>query len=458
MKKILFSLLVAIALGACSNDDGKGLDESIILTGGTQTSQTIYADETQKSEGIKFTATEPWTAIVNEVNTRADGSNVDWLKLSAYSGGAGEFTLSLTLTPNTSGKSRKAEIRITAGKTELTIIVEQKAETESGTTIRKTIKKITRKEVFNSDKVYGSSDYISEVVKTFSYDEQGRVARITSTSVDNVDKENDIITFDYTIAGEITIHEKETYGSGTMYEETYIAKLNEQGNVVALQDDDKNTGTYGDYIRFSYTDGNRLAQWKDADAGSEASSGTFSYNNGMLSKYEYVEGKEPESSFTVNVDMNKAYTHCYPNNLSVDMVGILFNDDDDFDFLFYIGRMGKTSDYLPEVLPDFTARDEWDSEQERYLEPNTTFEESYNTVKWSYNDLVMNYTFDKDNYLTSIQTQRGFSVMKTTYTVVVGNELVDPYMPELGYKYTTKNSKTTKVRDDVDTHAWTIEY
>lgn len=38
MKKILFSLLVAIALGACSSDDGKGLDESIVLTGGTQTS------------------------------------------------------------------------------------------------------------------------------------------------------------------------------------------------------------------------------------------------------------------------------------------------------------------------------------------------------------------------------------------------------------------------------------
>lgn len=42
----------------------------------------------------------------------------------------------------------------------------------------------------------------------------------------------------------------------------------------------------------------------------------------------------------------------------------------------------------------------------------------------------MNYTFDKDNYLTGIQTQRGFTVMKTTYTVVVGNELVDPNIPE----------------------------
>ena len=132
-------------------------------------------------------------------------------------------------------------------------------------------------------------------------------------------------TFDYTIAGEITMNEKEVYDSSSnIYEDTYIIKLNEQGNVASIQDDDKNTGTFSDYIRFSYTDDNRLAQWKDADAGSETSSGTFSYDNGMLSKYEYVEGKSLEDSRTISVDVNKAYTHRYPNNLPVDMVGLLF--------------------------------------------------------------------------------------------------------------------------------------
>ena len=103
------------------------------------------------------------------------------------------------------------------------------------------------------------------------------------------------------------------------------------------------------------------------------------------------------------------------------MVGLLLCNDDDFDFLFYIGRTGKTSDYLPEVFPDFTARDEWDRIMESYQTPNTTVEEYYHTIVWSDDKLVMNYTFDKDNYLTGIQTQRGFTVMKTTYTVV-GNE------------------------------------
>ena len=104
-----------------------------------------------------------------------------------------------------------------------------------------------------------------------------------------------------------------------------------------------------------------------------------------------------EDSRTISVDVNKAYTHRYPNNLPVDMVGLLLCNDDDFDFLFYIGRTGKTSDYLPEVFPDFTARDEWDRIMESYQTPNTTVEEYYHTIVWSDYELVMNYNFEKDN-------------------------------------------------------------
>ena len=62
MKKLFLGFLVAIALGACSSEENEP-EGAIVLTGGTQTSQTIYADETQKSEGIKFTAKEPMEAM-----------------------------------------------------------------------------------------------------------------------------------------------------------------------------------------------------------------------------------------------------------------------------------------------------------------------------------------------------------------------------------------------------------
>ena len=111
MKKILLCLFVAACFASCSNNDENA---SIQLTGNTTTSQTVYADETSKPEGIKFTATAPWTAMVKNVTTTRS-SEVDWLTLNLYSGDAGEYTLTMTLQPNLTGKDRVAEIVITCG-------------------------------------------------------------------------------------------------------------------------------------------------------------------------------------------------------------------------------------------------------------------------------------------------------------------------------------------------------
>lgn len=461
IKKSFLGFLAAIALGACSNEEGKN-DDSIILNDGIQLSQTIYADETQKNGSIKFTATEPWTITVDEVKTKAEGSNVDWLKLSAYSGGVGEFALNLTLTPNTSGKSRKAEIRIMAGKTVLTITVEQKAETESGEEVPQTkvAKKITYRLVDNTMKVMlpDVSDYVREQQRAFSYDENGRVARIVKNNSENGRQSNSIMLFDYTIAGEIAIKEQWSFDDGDTYTDNYIAKLNEQGNAISLQTNDKGTGVFKDYIRFSYTADHRLAQWKDADAGSETSLSNFSYSNGLLSKFEYISGKYSDESRVINIDTDKAYSSRRPNNASVDMCGVLLQDDDDYDFLFYIGRLGKTSDYLPEVMPDIFVEDEWHREISDYTEPDKTYTEEYYSIKWSGKDLVLVYTYDADKCLTGIQTERSFSVMKNTWTVKTTNELVDPNHPEHGYKFTKSETKTTKVNDDKNVYTWTIEY
>lgn len=130
MKKLIFALLACAALVGCNKEND--LPKEIELTGGTQTSQEVYADETSKNDGIKFKATAPWTASVTETATRAEGSDVEWLQLSAYEGKAGEQTLALTLKVNTTGKDRKAEIKIVCGATIITITVEQKGATEGG--------------------------------------------------------------------------------------------------------------------------------------------------------------------------------------------------------------------------------------------------------------------------------------------------------------------------------------
>ncbi len=142
-KKVVFMLKVfsaALVLplvlfaASCSesNDDG-GNDDPVKLAPETKPVQQVYADEQQGPAPIKFTATGPWTATVAAVPTKAEGgSEVDWLKLSAYKGGAGEVSLTMELQPNLTGQDRKAEIRIACGGTVITITVEQKGTTESG--------------------------------------------------------------------------------------------------------------------------------------------------------------------------------------------------------------------------------------------------------------------------------------------------------------------------------------
>lgn len=76
MKNIFYCLFAAALLFSCSDDEN---NESIRLTGNTETLQVVYADETNKPESIKFTATAAWTATVTNVtttsNSEADEAN-----------------------------------------------------------------------------------------------------------------------------------------------------------------------------------------------------------------------------------------------------------------------------------------------------------------------------------------------------------------------------------------------
>lgn len=124
-------LLALFAFASCSKDESD--NKEIVLTGGTTTTQTVYADQTSGvGNGIKFNATARWTATVSAIAGKSGGSDLDWLALNAYSGGAGEHTLIMTLKENTTGADRKAQISIVCGGTTIRISVEQKGTTQNG--------------------------------------------------------------------------------------------------------------------------------------------------------------------------------------------------------------------------------------------------------------------------------------------------------------------------------------
>ena len=135
MKKLLIVLLSACTWWACDKGDD-GAPSSIVLTGGSG-DQTIYADETSVNggQGIAFEAAEAWYAEVSEVQAKASSGEVDWLTLSAYEGGAGQYTLQITLRANETGSDRAAEIRIVCDEDEIVIVVRQKAQTKDNQSV-----------------------------------------------------------------------------------------------------------------------------------------------------------------------------------------------------------------------------------------------------------------------------------------------------------------------------------
>lgn len=234
------ALLAMAALAACG-DDGDG-DKSLKLTGGTQTEQTVFADQTQKTGSIHFTASADWTASVSAVTTKAAADEVGWLTLSAYSGGAGEFSLTMTLKPNLTGRDRKAQIRIVCGETVITIVVEQKGTKEDGTlpdggeTQGRRISRIRQDNYFYS----GSKvEYDGTETYDFTYDADGRVTRIVQTEINETtgasgtvtDVTTVAITYgDKSVAYEISSTENDVESP---YKPTGSIVLDEKGRVVS---------------------------------------------------------------------------------------------------------------------------------------------------------------------------------------------------------------------------------
>jgi len=125
MKKYLLMLTTAVLIfGACSSD--KDDNGGITIPDSKQLNQEVYADETRG--GINFTATGDWTATVTEKTVSkatAGTSGPEWIALSQYSGSAGTYSLVITMSVNTTGKTRAATILIKSGSDTIEITVTQ---------------------------------------------------------------------------------------------------------------------------------------------------------------------------------------------------------------------------------------------------------------------------------------------------------------------------------------------
>ena len=248
----------------------------------------------------------------------------------------------------------------------------------------------------------------------------------------------------------------------------YTVTLDDRGNAVKLQKKNEYETGMLDVANFGYTNDVRLGKVVTYEYSDEENQDIFSYENGLMIKHTRLEeyGEDDEHSFDESYYVNK-----YPNNNMVDMMGyLLYGDVDDyeFNFLFLIGRLSKTSDYFLEYSPyvDEMAMGVNSGYTE---EPGTRLHYSYPSANHNDNkDVTCEY--DEDNNLTKVHISWSYDINDITYDIVVIDKVIsveykdgnpqnqDPDNIIKYYDGRTENRKTTYVKSGKDYATYTIKY
>lgn len=236
--------------------------------------QTVNSDALTAS-GITFTASEAWSATVQEVR-----SECAWLTISPDHGEAGTYTLSIALEANETGASRSAEIVISCGGSTLKIKITQKA-TEQVTPPAPTIEEKNRitalffddgKErvffTYNNNGQIASIKYeeikdgmlVEETTQTIKYD--GRNVTIPEVcyhlhTINNPQPHSFRYKEEYT-EGSAVLNSDGTLSSYTYDDEKFYISYGEDGRV------DKYTNEQGEAVSiFTWEDGNLTSIYTD---------------------------------------------------------------------------------------------------------------------------------------------------------------------------------------------------
>ncbi len=486
MKKFFHAALVlplvlfAVSCSESNDDGGNGGNEgggntptNIELTGGTSAQQQVYADETETPAPIKFTAKAAWTATVAKVQTKAEGgSEVDWLKLDAYSGGAGDVSLTMTLLPNYTRTDRKAEIRIECAGTTLTITVEQKGTKQDGTMPEPTPTGYALVESVEARFWVGceeNGDYSSSFHYVFRYDDQNRIAEyeLTDRDYNGTGSELDYkytTRFDYSKPGEILLTETTTYDANNTQDqprtETYRIQLDNQGRATQIKADKSSFNDSPITYRYSYNDEGRLSRisWYDYNESQTEIYEAMTYQNGVLSKVNYHYYADDKKEIVFPAD---AFSDVPNDRLNIDPNWLVFTDPTEPQELLPMLRLtGKCCDRLTLWLPIDYEEDNIPPSEELPLGYPNPGEKKHETIVYyeHHKTEPLKYTFNDDGTIASIVQPVVHIKMQYDCDIVVGNELFDPERPDMGYKYTIPNETTRKLQENTDTHEWTFTY
>lgn len=446
--KFLSLFLFAFAIAACSSDSDNG---GGIKLKDTPKEITFYADgeNTGNTKGITFTATGNWSAIATDQLPTYSRGPIEWIKISPSSGGAGTFTINITLETNNTGKDRTAYIMINCDGTDIAIKITQKGTNANGDTPtpgRLNMRPVSR----ISYEEEGTSPYEGVYDINFKYDTEGRISEMwckTKGYMTDPDRTS-ILKLDYTVADELRITNTE-YG-------TWYVSLDKQGRATRAYCPESK-----EEYKFGYNAAGRLAkaEFTDLEDNYENYMMKIAYTDGLMTGFEQEE--DGELFFKEDYNINKMYPNGLMNytadyDFNALMLFDLWKFEEDIIAPLYLMRyLGNTEDCLYMQIHLESDEDEPTSTIKAYYEPNTTYNET--SVSFSMG-LASNAEFGfNGNSPVSISWNKPFTKTVTTWVVTTGDRLIDPAEPRLGYQYTVSDRQSQTSKSD-GLHRYTISY
>lgn len=466
MKRLYAMAAAVCVLAACSPVEPDDGNDDISLTAGSS-AMTVWADETTVNDGrgLSFTTTGAWHA-------EADAS-AGWLSFAPESGdAAGDYTMDITLAVNETGVDRSAVIRIVCGGSVLAVTVTQKGSVRKddgsgdGEVVppaaARAVAGIVREAYLWSEV---PEDYVWKPRSewTFRYDEQGRVAEYTAGVYSWDGSESDVltVTLDYRIAGEVRIGERDGYGDDREY--TVVLADNGYAGSVEVPDD---YGSETMVYRMEYDGDGRLSRMNWQYGGSDCSN-RYGYTGGVLSSIEHLSG----GAYSVEEGLEARFGEVANDRLNID-INYLFLSIDDADY-------GHLNDAYDDDIPGradrlallrmlgrgcdcYVVRSEDDDEVgvdsvHGYPDPNVTIPVSYEAFDEEWNPEMV-YAFDRQGDVSTITQTCSVVKNLVEYDIVVGDRLVNPELPELGYEYTIENRRVTELDRGTNRYVHTFSY
>ena len=335
---VCWALVVPFLLFSVSCTDNENARPSVefVLDDAVPGNWVLPANDT--SVFVKFQAYNDWRVSVEQDSSEESLSSLDWLSLSEYSGKAGQHTLSMSISENTTDTTRNAKVIFYCGMKRVVVNVTQEEGQEENDSLQ--CRKGQISEI--REQCYGEDPY-SRSYK-FGYDSIGRLVRV------NWDGAYGVCILSYQ---QNSIQYSSQFGNVdgyVEYKENGTAQLDKKGNATSwrcLNEELCSSGGY--YYReekyactMSYEDGYLQ------EHGNEDYHGTWNWQDGCPVTYNR------RTSGIGNDYVRVAYSDI-ENKGSIDLnmfVGttsewLWFDGSGALDVVGWAGLLGRRSSYMP---------------------------------------------------------------------------------------------------------------